>query len=181
MTDQPTITLLSDVLADGSYGIVIHDGADIVRALTHDEAYDHAQAVFAAAQRAEYDAAVFRQLTTKLGQPLDTVAETIRDLRSMRAPLDPNALHPIGLEPLVNSQGKPFLIVSLNGHPVAQWTPADARRHAAGALELAEAVRLDSDYYAWLTSEAGIEEPHARNIVDDLANHRPHETEATPR
>lgn len=178
MTEQPTITLLSDVLADGSYGIVIHDGADTVRGLSREEAYDHAAAVLTAAQRAEYDAAVFQQLNGKLGLPLDTVAEAIRDLRSTRAPLDPNAMHPIGLEPLVTSQGKPFLILSVNGRRVCQWTPADARRHAAGALELAEAVRLDSDYFTWLTNDAGVEEPRARNVVDDLANHRPNATEA---
>lgn len=180
MTER-IITIHSDVLADGSYGIVIHDGADTVRALTRDEAYAHAQAVLAAAQRAEYDAAVFLQLTRKLGLPVEVASASVQDLRDVRVSLDASALHPLGLEPGATVEGKPYIVVSLEGDRVGQWTPADARLHAAAALELAEVVRLDSDYYEWLRTSPGVEEGRARAAVDDLVNHRPTSAEDAPR
>lgn len=181
MTEEPrTITIQSDVLSDGRYGIVISEGMDIVRAMSAQSAYKHAQEVLKAAQRAKYDAAIFLQLTHKFSLPPVDAGHIVADIRKKRRPLDEKALSPIGLEPGATIEGKPFLIVSVRGEAVGQWTPRDARGHALVALELAEVVSLDTAYYNYLRndqanhlrSDWGLDETTARSIVGDIMNYR---------
>lgn len=163
------ISLCSEMTPEGRYGIVLSRG-DAMRWLSREEVLLHCAATIAAAVAAEHDAAVFKQLTGPLELPVDHAAETLNDLRKRRPPADAQALQPIGLEPGVTTQGKPFLVVSVGGHKIGQWTPGDARNHAMACLELAAAVPLDNAYFDFMTDDHVMPHQVARNVIGDLAN-----------
>lgn len=166
------VFVASDV-TDHGYVATLSVDADQTRVLTPAESIRYAAAVLDAAARAEYDGAVFAQMSGIDGIGTQSAAMLVLDLRKDRPPLDGDALTPLGLEPSVNPEGKPFLVVSIAGEKVGQWTPAEARGHALNVLEVVAAVDLDSAYYRLLRGIVGLDEHRARNIVSELGNHRP--------
>lgn len=161
------MTLLSEVHPDGTYGVTLRRG-ETSRWLTREQVYAHAAEVVTAARRAEYDAALLRQLHGELGLPVQEVGMTVQTIREQRVPLDVEALNPLRLEPCATPEGKAFLVLSIGAHKVGQWTPGDARRHAMACLDLAEVVRLDNGYFAFLTGGDGVPEGPARAAVAGL-------------
>lgn len=171
------VSLCSEVLPDGTYGIVLSRG-DSVRWLSREDVYRHSMAVMSASIRAEHDAAIFRQLTGELNLTPTDAAHMIADLRERRAPVDAQALQPLGLEPGVTIQGKPFLVLSVGGHKIGQWKPQDARQHALACMELAEAVPRDNDYFTFLSTAMELDGGQARAVVSGLAEFIGHYTVA---
>jgi hypothetical protein len=176
VTTQPsetTIWVTSDVTPFGNYQLAIHFDDDTSRVLDRDAAYAYASAILDACERAEYDAAVARQLSRVLKMPEDLVGQVISDLRADRPPLDQAAISPLDLEPGVSAKsGRPFLTIYRSGRPIGQWEMSDARGHATHVLRALEAVPLDAAYRRYLVGQIGIEPERALNVVDDLANHR---------
>lgn len=162
--------MCSEITPDGRYGIVLSWG-DTVRWLSHEDVLLHCTETVRAAVCAEHDAAVFKQLTGKLELPATHAGETLQDLRDRRPPADAQALQPLGLEPGVTLDGKPFLVVSVGGRKVGQWTPADARNHAMACLELAAAVPLDNAYFDFMTGDGVMPQHVGRNVVGDLGQY----------
>ncbi|RFU83590.1 hypothetical protein DY218_27160 [Streptomyces triticagri] len=170
--ERDSVWVESDVTSDGVYVVAVRYGMDCVRSLNRSEAYDHAGAVLAAAQRAEHDCAVARQLMKITGLALDEVALMIRELRADRPPLDAAALAPLWLEPGINQETRPFLVLHADGQQVGQWTVGDARQHALYVLEALEAADLDAAYLRYLVGKIGIDDNRARQAIGDLANYR---------
>lgn len=188
-TDQATdqgepvaghVWLRSAPSADGStYVVTLEVSADRVLTLTPTLAVAYASAVLAAAARADYDAAVLRQLTSADGLGVDhrTAAGLLADsVRPDRPPLpDPTdgmlTLTP-GVSLTPDRQLRPFLVVNLDGQPAGQWTPDDARAHAMTALEAVAVADLDAGYYRALIGPVGTDPDAARRVVDNLAEFR---------
>lgn len=154
-----------------TYVVTVEASEDLACTLSPQEATQYALAVLTAASRADYDASVARQMTKVVGSK-DAVLQLVTDLRRDRPPLDDSATAPLTFEPGVNSKHQPFLLLKLNGEPVGQWDVEDARSHALAVMEAVVCADLDSAYYRALTSLVGIEEPRARNVVEDLARWR---------
>ncbi len=159
---------------DGIYWVVLEIDDDTSHPLPVASAMVHARAVLAAVARAEYDAAVVRQMT-KVGKAGDKdhrhAATLVGMMRNDRPPIEWPS--PLALEPGVSAfTGDPFLHVMIRGRIVGQWTIPDARDHAIGVLEAVEAAYLDGGYLRALRT-AGIDDPQARAVVDNLATHRP--------
>lgn len=203
-----TISISSELLPDGRYGMVLTAG-ETVRWMNRTDTLAHCAAAMQVAMRAEHDAGIFRQLTPgrppgkrESGVARDTSRQTLVDdggkatmdaiLRSLEGldaseqdlrmigevlklvrgrytAVDRQALHPLYLEPSVTLTGEPFIAVHLNGERVGQWTPVDARRHALGCLEVAEAVELDNHYRDTLTADLSCSEQTASALVGMLA------------
>ena len=73
----------------------------------------------------------------------------------------------------VNQEGKPFVHYKWEGElRQAQWSPEEAKRHALGLLECAEAAIHDAAVFSMLTKdmELGVEE--AAKFIGELRNHR---------
>lgn len=158
---------------DGSgYVVTVEASADRAVVLTPDRALRYASAVLGAVQRAEYDAAVVRQLTAVLSDKSEA-ARMVIDLRGARPPLDVEATAPLAVEPGVNSRHEPFLHLRVDGELDGQWTLPDARQHALTVLEAVGAADLDSGYYRALRGSIGLEEGEARAVVEDVAKWRP--------
>lgn len=160
------ISVASEVLPDGRYGIVLSYGKT-VRWLSREDVTLHCQVVVEAAVRAQHDAAVFKQLHHRVGLPLEEVGLMVQQVRDARPPLDAQAIQPLGLEPGVTVEGKPFLAIRVGGRKVGQWTPGDARDHALGCLELAAAVDLDNRYRDVLVEQVGVGD-RAYQMVSEL-------------
>lgn len=171
--DPDAVWIKTEPSLDGStYVVTIEASEDRAVTLTPDRALRHASEVLSTVARAEYDAAVFAQMSALGNLEPEAVGQLILDLRRDRPNLDPEATQPLRLEPGVNASGKPFLALYLDDRQVGQWGPADARRHALGVIEAVHAADLDSGYYRALTGLVGLEEPRARNVIDDLIKHR---------
>lgn len=166
------ISIASEILPDGRYGIVLSYG-DTVRIMAVEDVTYHCQAVVQAAVYAEYDAGIVHQLHTRVGLPLEAVGEVLELVRAKRPALNIHATHPLGFEPGVNKEGKPFVGLLVNGHKVGQWDPDDMRNHALGCLDLAAAVALDNTYRDVLTEDVDLGE-RARGIVGDVGRSLPH-------
>ncbi|MGH3813433.1 MAG: hypothetical protein ACRDUV_13425, partial [Pseudonocardiaceae bacterium] len=171
-----SVWIKSEPTVDGTaYVVTLEASDDVAVTLTPERALRYAWGVLDAAHRASYDAAVLAQLTSVGRQQLsvETVAQMVIDMREDRPPLDEAATAPLRFEPGV-SQAKqhPFLGIYLNGERLGQWAVADAREHAMAVLEAVVVADLDGGYYRALTGLVGLEEPRARNVVADIANHR---------
>lgn len=152
-----------------SYMVTLDASDDVSVSLTPTEALSHAQGVLAAARRAAYDAAVMRQLTSKVGIDDRSAMEFVMSMRDDRPPLAKDATAPLWLEPGVTPppEFRPFLVLSINGEKVGQWDVDQAEQHAAWVLAMTGNADLDSGYFRALRT-IGIGEDRARNVVDDL-------------
>jgi hypothetical protein len=169
----------SDVTPDGDYVVTVQAGDDFALPLGHERGIRYAVAVLAAAQYADYEAAVFAQLAAaKL--PGDLALFALAELRNARPAIDPEATAPLGFEALLSSTTRRGLVkVMLHGRQIAQLETAAAAQHAQDVLSLLVAVDLDAAYYGWLMSGV-VDEPTARRTVHDLAQWRRKATGARP-
>lgn len=176
--DETTIWIQTEPSVDGSTYIVTLSVGDFISALTPTTAVTHARAVLQAAQRAEYDAAVYAQILDTIGKQNDTSAEeanqlaaqVIVDLRKDRAPAGDAA--PLELSPGVNQKGKPFIGIHINKKQIGQWKVSQAREHALAVLEVSEAADLDAAYHRALRGLIKVEDHVARNVISGLAQYR---------
>jgi hypothetical protein len=153
----------------GRYHVVLEIDADTSQALDGAKVWLHARAVLAAVAQAEYDAAIMRQLGGTAADD-EHAARVVGHLRARRDLLAWPT--PLALLPGVSAfTGEPFLHVRIRDRVVGQWTPADARDHAMGVLELDCVAGLDREYLSVLR-EARVEDHKARVLVDNLAAHR---------
>lgn len=172
--EESGVWIISEPTVDGSaYVVTLAADDDTAITLDRERATIYAFGVLDAAHRAAYDAAVFAQLTRKLGLDDETAGLTIVDLRKDRPPLPPETTAPIVLDPGVsNRDQKPFLALSVNGKRVGQWTVEDARQHALAVLETVVVADLDAGYYRALVGQIGIDSDTAQQVVQDIGNHR---------
>lgn len=178
--EPDAVWVISDVMPDGTYAATIHAGGDVAITLDRARAIAHAGTALAAVVRAEYDAAVWRQMLDVIGKGLaeadaqKLTAEVIAGLRDDRPPLDDSATAPFRFEPFVAYRTyEPGVFLWLNGKKISQWTVADARSHAMYVLEVTLAVDLDAAYRRHLIAAVGLEDWRARAVVGDLAKYRP--------
>lgn len=157
---------------DGSaYVVTLEASDDVAVTLDPDRALRYAWGVLDAAHRAAYDAAVMRQLGSLTSQ--EAAGQIVKELRDDRPSLDSQVTKPMSFEPGVSVfTGEPFLVVIINGKRVGQWSFDDAREHALAVLENVAVADLDGAYYRALVGSVGLDEPRARNVVADIANHR---------
>lgn len=165
------LSIASEVMPDGSYGIVLSYGKTIRWMAVEDVTY-YCQGVVQAAVYAEYDAGIVKQLRDRVGVPQEGVGEVLELVRAKRPALNVHATHPLGLEPGVNLAGKPFIGLHVNGRKVGQWDPDDCRSHALGCLDLAAAVQLDNVYRQVLAEDVGVGDK-ARGFVGMLGKDLP--------
>lgn len=167
------IIVRSDVAPDGTYVVAIEAGPDDAWVLDRPHVHAHGIAVVEAAARAEYDAAVLDQLIG-LGIEQDAAGQMVSDMRAERPPLDTAATAPLELVPgVARRDGRGFLALMLHGKQIGQWEPADARSHAMACFEVTAAVDLDAIYRKTLVGIVGLDDPTARAVVGELAEHRP--------
>ena len=69
------------------------------------------------------------------------------------------------LVPGMTKNGKAFLTLHVNGQPVGQWSPDDARGHASGMLDSIAVIALDDGYLKVLTERLEVDEAAADGQV----------------
>jgi hypothetical protein len=157
---------------DGSaYVVTLEASDDVAVTLDPERALRYAWGVLDAAHRAAYDAAIVKQLTA-IGVEVQAAAVVVNDVRVDRPPLDSASTEPMDFEPGVAAGGEPFLVVLINGERVGQWTVQDARGHALAILESVVVADLDGGYYRALIGGVGLDENRARQVVQDVGEHR---------
>jgi hypothetical protein len=172
MPEENMVWIKTEPSLDGStYVVTVEVSADRAITLTPQSAPRYAMAILAAVSRAEYDAAVFAQMSPLIND-LKAVGQLISDLRKDRPDIDISATAPLEIRPGVNKDAKPFLTVLIDGEPVGQWTIDDAYEHVRVALQVSAVADLDAGYYRVLTGIVGIEPAKARSIIEDLQHHR---------
>lgn len=166
------VWLRSEPSADGkTYVVTLSAGPDHSLVLDRSTALQYALYVHDAVERARFDAAVRKQLMTRLHLEEKEVAQVILDLRRDR----PEQQHkwPIKIHPGVSQRdGHPFLRIETPDGKQGQWEVADTLIHANSVLEVSIVADLDAAYLRILTGVVGVEEHIGRNVVDDLSNHR---------
>lgn len=170
-SSDPDLILQSGKLPDGTYQIMLTRGKECWP-IARDQVNDYVAGVLAVASWADHDAAVVRQLIANGGDQT-LVAHVILALRDLRRPA-PGDTRPLELAGGVSSDGecRPFLVVSLAGERVGQWTPVDAQRHCVAVLGLLATVDLDDAYHEFLTTEMGLEPERAQAVVNGLQRFR---------
>lgn len=173
MTKTSTVWLRSELAPDLSHYVVTLEASDdVARILTPTTGLKYAAGVLAAAERADYDAAVIRQMGVGLKLPLDVAGQVVSDMRQDRPPLRDVDTHPLRFEPGVNMEGDGFLVVSLNDERLGQWTVEDARLHAMGVLQVIAVADLDATYFRTLVGLVGLDKGRASQVVGDLGKYR---------
>lgn len=179
--DLIALAVSTDRLPDDSYAAVVSLGSDLSWTLPAPRARRYAAAVVNAATAAEHDAATFGALTCR-DIPTELIAEVITGARALRPSADR------WLEPLVLTAGitarephGPFLHAFHRDRPDLgwQWTPADARQHAAQVLQVVSAAELDSTLVRVLAAMNVPSQVRAA-VVDHLGQHWPSEGGAFP-
>ncbi len=164
------IEVSSELTPEGAYVVTVHPTPDRSFALDRDRGIRYALSVLTAVAYADYEGAVFSQMTAaKTGD--QGAALAVAALRELRRPLDHEATAPLSFDPILsNHTRRGILRVLLDGAQIAQLETQAAAEHAHMVLELLTVSELDALYYAWLRS-AGVTEPTARRTIGDLSQH----------
>ncbi len=146
-TAVQTLTVESDRTLDGVYiPTVSLDGRHLLT-LDRERAGRYVAAWADAIARAEFDAAVYAQLT---GIGLDeqtAVATIVHDLRPDRPPLDADATAPLRLEPILSQRTKRGQVAAFLGDELVLQLDAPAVYHHIGVvLPVVMTCELDGDY-----------------------------------
>jgi len=172
--DRDSIWIITEPTPDGTgYMATVHFNEDRAVTLTPEQAVAYATDVLTVVGRAEYDAAVMRQITKLTGEPANGV-QMIKDLRDDRPTLTATA--PLVMEPSVavddGNVFRPFIALHMEGKQFGQWTMDDARGHAVGLLEVCAVADMDAAYARSLVSLIGLDKERALAVVGDLARYR---------
>ena len=144
------------------------------RSITLDRqgAFEYAHAILTAVQYAEYDAAVYQQMKSRIPDE-QTAMQLVVDMRAERPEPDFSNYAPFALAPGVSMwSGKAFLRVMLDGKTAGQWELDAAREHAMMAIEALIVADLDNAYLKILKGLVGLEDEKARQVVADLVRFR---------
>lgn len=173
MTGQ-AIWVTSDLAPDETgYVATIHLTENISYPFKAETALEYAMALLRAWGEADYDAAVFAQVTQKLGMPDEAAAGVLKKLRNRR----PSSGAVLMAGPVLVVPGvsvfnrKPFLRCEV-GDLKWQWDGSDVYQHVRHVLEVVAAVECDTIYRAFLVDELGIEPDRALNVVEDISTFR---------
>lgn len=175
MTDETglAIWVTSDLVAnETAYVATIHFTDDISYPFDPDGAVRYAQQLLKAWGEAEYDAAVYAQITKKLGMEQEQATRLLAKFRDGRPPVnDSTTASPVALSPGVSLfTAKPFLRCEV-GDLKWQWDAADVHRHVQHVLEVVPVAALDTLYRKFLI-EMGIEPARALAVVEGLNEFR---------
>lgn len=143
---------------------------DYAVTLTPTRAMGYATALLGAAAEAEYDAAILKQVTTRLGLDDAHAVQLVNDMRADRPPRRGAGL--IFEGGVSRRLRHPFITILRDGTPIGQMDTPAARRHALHVLEAPAAADLDALYLKVLRSTVMLEEDVARTVVNDIENHR---------
>lgn len=137
--------------------------------LSPDEVHAYSTALLTACARAEYDAAVIRQLSQRTR--VEHAIATVQDLRKDRP--EWVEIHGWSFAGGVSQKTrKGFITILHNGEPHSQIDLEPARGHALHVLDALIVADLDAQYMTHLRSAIGLDEPVAANVVAELAVHR---------
>lgn len=179
------LTVLSETMPDGTYGVSITVGEDRAFTLARDAAVAYAVSAFATATEAEHDLAVLRLLTTGaptgIGMPRALAAEfMVKDIRPDRP--DHRATEPLRFVVAIGQARVPHVDagefqsavrIRLAGLEVGYVSPDELREHASGVLNALAAVDLDASLHRCLVAQVGLSDDHARGIVGSLSEFMP--------
>jgi hypothetical protein len=177
MTDDQTrgLWVSTDPLPDGSYGIVVSLDGDRAWPMTRGRAHMYAMAALAIAEQADYEQALYRQLTQKMDQHRDAALMMLANFRHGAQAIDRAAFAPLDFVGGINSAGDSFVRIDLDGKGVGQISPEDLRQHALAVLRNRLIAPLDALYRRQLTEVVGLDDQTAQVAVNDLAHFRPPE------
>lgn len=174
MTDDQTegLWISTDPLADGSYGIVLSIGPDRAWPVTRGRAHMYAMAALAIAEQADYEQALYRQLTMKMEQGQDAALMMLANFRRGVPGTDHAAFDPLDFVAGINSEGKSFVRIDLDGKGVGQISPEELRQHALAVLRNRLIAPLDTLYRRQLTEVVDLDDATAKIAVNALAHFR---------
>lgn len=153
-----------------TYVVTLSMSEDLAFTLTPIRASAYATALLAAVADAEYDHAIFRQITEKVGMAEELAFQLVRDVRNERPQREAAGLKFI---PGVSARKRhPFVQVTSNNQEVGQFDTDSARRHALHVLEAVPAADLDAAYLKVLRATIGLDENRARQIVENVGEFR---------
>lgn len=155
--------------ATTTYLVVVGVDEDLSLPLSSSEAMDYARLFLTAAAAADYDAAVFRQLTEKVGVEKADAARVIGLMKGKRP--QQWAWGGVTVTPGVSAQIQGFVDVEVGGR-TWQWDTPDAVEHARFVLEVAAGAEFDQRYHEYLVTEMGMDPMTAREMVSDLPRFR---------
>lgn len=168
MTEQ-ILTIQSDRTFEGVYIPTILLDDRLLLSLDRERALRYVAAWADAIARAEFDAAVFAQLTG-IGLPEETaVATVIHDLRPDRPPLDDDATAPLRLEPILSARTKRGQVAAYIGDEhVLQLDAPAVYDHIAKVLPTVMTCDLDGAYRRYAIGTLDQPDWRADAMVADL-------------
>ena len=163
--------VMSDPLEDGRYVVVISMDGDQSYPLSRFKARRYAFAVLQAGLAAEFEEAMYRQLTDDYGIDEEAVLAMVRRHRLQRPGTDDAATAPMRFVPGFSADThKGFVTVEVNGQPYAQLDCRGTIRHAQMVLVIEACCELDATYRRLLINDVGLTDEHAQAAVSALAH-----------
>lgn len=178
MTHEAMLTVQSDAMPDGSYGVSITVTDDRVFSLNRSQAVDYAVACYARATAAEHDGGVVRLLTT-LGLDEPNALRMLTDDLHPERPPEHDATAPMAFTAaLGRRRSQPdgyvaLLTVSCDDTDLGAVSPTQLREHASAVLDTLAAADLDATLRRTLVSRIGIDDARARAVVGSLGDYMP--------
>lgn len=157
--------------ADGkAYVVTLAMSPDFILTLTPVRASAYASALLAACAQAEYDAAVFAQITSRLGLGVDEAVLLVQAMREDRLVIEASGIVFVG--GVSERKKHPYVHFLKDGELIGQMDVPSARRHALHVLEAPAAADLDALYLRVLRSLIGVPEDVGRSVVANIGEHR---------
>lgn len=169
--DRAGFLIATEPSIDGkTYIVTLAVSPDFIITLTPVRASAYASALLSAVAQAEYDAAIYAQITSRLGLDHNDAAMIVKEMRADRTPIEASGLR---FEPGVSQRKKhPYVHFYKDDHMLGQMDVPSARRHALHVLEAPAAADLDALYLKVLRGQIGLDEHVGRQVVANLGEHR---------
>jgi hypothetical protein len=168
----------SELLPDGSYGVGIAVGDDRAFVLDREQAVAYAVACIARATEADHITALMRLLMSlEVGlsseQTAAFVSETLDGDNGEHRATAPLQFMPGVSGARAGDDYRAAILVGLDEEPVGQMDPEALRLHGTGVLSCLALADLDAGLHRALREDLGLPERVARLLVSSLLQHMP--------
>ncbi len=168
VSDEQTLAIVSDCTVDGVYvPTVVLDDRHLLT-LDRQKALRYVAVWADAIARAEFDAAVYAQLTG-IGIDEHAAIMVVEDLRPDRAPLDNDGCAPLRLEPILSARTKRGQVAAFIGDEnVVQLDAPAVYDHISKVLPVVFTCDLDAAYRRYAIGALNQPAWRAQAMVTDL-------------
>lgn len=149
------------------YEVVIDVNGNETARLSPPQVFAHANGMQAAASRAAYDEAIYRQAVESRGLSPRRAAGVVATMHRERPPLDPEATAPLRLGVVLDANHEGRVTVALHRSTIGRWSVIQADGYVRTLLAAQQRAENETAFHDLLVAFDGMSPSDALSTVTD--------------